>query len=429
MQLQDTIQALEHGHFDTCLSEIYACTGDDLHPFRERFLKIIYAFQETFGGGDIYLFSVPGRTELGGNHTDHQGGHVLTGSVNLDIIGVAAKRDSHRIQLQSEGFPLDTVDLSDLTPQESEINTSAALIRGVAAKFTELGYPVSGFDVYTTSAIPKGFGLSSSAAFEVLVGNICSALFSDNQMDAVQIAQIGQYAENIYFGKPSGLMDQLGCSVGGVIAVDFKNPAPIVTRASVDFHQEGYALCMLDSHASHADLTPAYAAVPTEMKSIAKMFGKEVLSQITKSAFLSHLDGLRKTCGDRAVLRAFHFFAEDERVQKQIQALQNHDFDRYLKEVRASGHSSFEYLQNVCAYDNPEKQEMAVVIALCEELLNGRGAVRIHGGGFAGAAQAYVPMDMLKSFKMQTEAVLGSGCCHVLQIRSKGGLQLLPYAE
>lgn len=425
MNLHDTMKALEQGKFDTCLKALYAC--DDCTPYRTRFLNAVKAFQEEFSADDsteIALFSAPGRTELGGNHTDHQGGHVLAGSVNTDIIAVASKQNNYEIRLKSEGMNPDFVDLSDLSPQEDELNTSSALLRGIASKFTEMGYPVTGFNAYTTSDILRGSGLSSSAGFEVLTGTICSAFFADSQVSAVEIAKIGQYAENVYFGKPCGLMDQMACAYGGIIAIDFKSEEPEITQVSVDLQKEGYALCIIDTGADHADLTDAYASIPAEMSNIAKMFSKEKLSEITEAEFMSHLAGFRRTCGDRAVLRAMHYFADDKRVSRQVQALQNGDFEAYLAEVRASGLSSFRYLQNVSVYDNPEKQEVAVTIALCEHILNGQGAVRVHGGGFAGTVQAYVPLHLVKDFKMQIETYLGVDRCHVFQIRSLGSVAL-----
>ena len=428
MTIQDTIRALENGAFDSCMTDLYACTSEaERKPYKIRLLNAVRAFQTEFHADDsqeIALFSAPGRTELGGNHTDHQGGHVLAGSVSADMIAVASKNDNLEIRLHSEGMAPDYVELDDLTPRQEETNTSSALIRGIASKFTETGCPVTGFDAYTTSDILRGSGLSSSAAFEVLVGTICSAFFADSQITPVQTAQIGQYAENVYFGKPCGLMDQMACAVGGVIAIDFKDKEPVITQTALDLQKEGYALCILDSNADHTDLTAAYAAIPEEMRSIAKMFGKERLSQISYTEFKSHFSVLRHSCGDRAILRAMHYFADDERVLQEIEALQNHDFEAYLKLVNASGNSSFRYLQNVCTYENPGKQEIIMTLALCEELLGGRGAVRVHGGGFAGTVQAYVPLDMLKNFKIQTEAILGTGHCYVLQIRNAGSIQL-----
>ncbi len=423
--IEQTIQQLESGAYDRCLSDMYDCTGEALAPYRQRYLDAIAAFRAQFGDArEIALFSAPGRTELGGNHTDHQGGHVLAGSVNLDIIAVAARNQNGTIRLKSEGFDMESVTLSAFSPQPSEVNTSAALLRGIAAKFSDLGHPVTGFDAYTTSNVLRGSGLSSSAAFEVLVGNICNTFFAEGSVDAVQIAQIGQYAENVFFGKPCGLMDQMACSIGGIIAIDFKTEDPVITRTNVDLTAQGYALCILDSGADHADLTDDYAAIPAEMRAVAAALGKAVLSRTDRTAVLAHLPMLRKTCGDRAVMRALHFFGDDARVSREADALRNGDFDRFLAEVRASGQSSFMYLQNVCTYREPAKQEVALTIALCEALLGGRGAVRVHGGGFAGTVQAFVPLDMLETFRSETEKVLGEGRCHVLRIRSVGGVHV-----
>ncbi len=423
--IEQTIQLLESGAFDRCLSSMYACSDGDLAPYRQRFLDAIADFRTQFGdAAQIALFSAPGRTELGGNHTDHQGGHVLAGSINLDVIAVAAVNNTNTIRLKSEGMEMDSVDISDLSPHPEEVNTSAALLRGIAAKFTEMGHLVSGFDAYTTSNVLRGSGLSSSAAFEVLAGNICNTFFADGQVNAVKIAQIGQYAENVYFGKPCGLMDQMACSVGGIIAIDFKDKEPVITRTDVDLEEEGYALCILDSGADHADLTDAYAAIPAEMKAIAAALGKDVLSQTDKAAVMENLPMLRETCGDRAVMRALHFFGDDARVLCEADALKNGDFRKFLAEVRASGRSSFMYLQNVSTYDCAENQEVAMTISLCENLLAGQGAVRVHGGGFAGTVQAFVPLDKLESFRTETEKVLGEGRCHVLKIRSTGGVHI-----
>ncbi len=425
MNKLELLQALRNGAFDTKLEKLYVCSDDALAPFVQRYADAVERFCEEFGCHDaLSLFSAPGRTELGGNHTDHQGGHVLAASVNLDIIAVAAPRKDGVIRLKSEGFSMDTVELNDLTPRPEEENTSAALLRGIAAKFTEMGYPVTGFDAYTTSSVLRGSGLSSSAAFEVLVGNLCNTFFAEGKVDAVQIAQIGQYAENVYFGKPCGLMDQMACSVGGVIAIDFKEKTPAIDRVTVELAKEGYALCILDSGADHADLTDAYAAIPAEMRSVAKELGVSVLSETSKEALLAALPAVRKNCGDRAVLRAMHFFSDDARVQKQADMLRRGEFDRYLEEVKASGKSSFCYLQNAATYEDAKQQAVALTIALSEELLCGRGAVRVHGGGFAGTVQAYVPLDLLDSFKTAMEAVLGEGRCHVLQIRSVGGVHI-----
>lgn len=424
------ITALLHkGAFDRCLSDMYVCEGEALFPQRQRFLDAVSAFREYFGydgSTPAALFSAPGRTELGGNHTDHQGGRVLAASVNMDIIGAAVKRSDGVIRLKSEGMPMDTVSLDSLSPKAEEVNTSAALLRGIAAKFTEMGYPVRGFDAYTVSNVPRGSGLSSSAAFEALAGNICNAFYADGKADAVRLAQIGQYAENEYFGKPCGLLDQTACTVGGVIGIDFSSDTPEISRTGIDLQAHGYALCMLDSGADHADLTDAYASIPAEMRSVAEALGCGKLSQTSETALLEALPGIRAACGDRAVLRALHFFADDARAAQEFYALQNGDFQEFLALVNASGRSSFMYLQNVSTYEDPAHEEAALTIALCRRLLRGKGAVRIHGGGFAGTVQAFVPLDMLADFREKTESLLGAGRCHVLQLRNVGSIRLMP---
>ncbi len=426
MDQKQTIAALQSGAFDETLSQMYACTGEALAPYRQRFVDAILAFGEEFGeDSDISLFSAPGRTELCGNHTDHQGGRVLAAAVDMDIIAVAAKRDNDKLRLKSEGFLMDSVQLSDLAPQPDEQNSSASLLRGIASRFTEMGYEVTGFDAYTTSNVLRGSGLSSSAAFEVLVGNICSHFFADDAVDAVQIAQIGQYAENAYFGKPCGLMDQMASAVGGVIEIDFRDKAaPKITKTQVDLAAEGYALCILDSGANHADLTDAYAAIPAEMRAVARALGKERLSEVRYDDFYDQIPALRASCGDRAVLRALHYFGDDQRVTKAVRSLQNGYFQQYLEEIRISGASSFQYLQNVSTYASPRYQDVAIAIAAAGELLGSRGAVRVHGGGFAGTVQAYVPLDLLDEFREKTERILGEGACHVMRIRSIGGICL-----
>lgn len=430
MNIHDTLQALESGNFDFCLKSVYS--HEDCSLYRSRLMSAVRAFQSEFNADDstdIALFSAPGRTELAGNHTDHQGGHVLAGTVNADMIAVASSHQQQEINLKSEDMDMLSIDLDILHPLDPEKHTSAALLRGIAAKFSDLGYPVTGFNAFVSSDVPKASGLSSSAAFEILIGTICSAFFADSRISPVQLAQIGQYAENLYFGKPCGLMDQLTCAVGGVIAVDFKDEIPQIMPIPIDLQKEGYALCIIDTGADHQDCTPAYASIPAEMHTIAKMFSRNRLSEISESEFISHFSGLRRTCGDRAVLRALHYFADDQRVSRQVRALQNGDFSAYLREVTASGLSSFRYLQNTIVPNTPEHQDVAVTIAICEQILDGRGAVRVHGGGFAGTVQAYIPLDFLNEFKMQLETLLGVDRCHVYQFRSIGGIQFTTEKE
>ena len=371
-----------------------------------------------------YFFSAPGRTEISGNHTDHQHGCVLAAAVNLVTVAEVTLNHFGLIRVQSEGYPVVEVDLNDLSVHEEEKNTTASLIRGVAAAFSQRGAQLEGFDARVRSSVLPGSGLSSSAAFEVLIGTICNELFFDKRLSAVEIAQVGQYAENVYFGKPCGLMDQTASSVGGMVFIDFENPdSPVVERIDFDFAAAGHALCIIDSGADHADLTDEYAAIPGELKKISAFFGKEVLRDIPEADFFAALPELRHRVPDRAILRAIHFYQENKRVQRQVQALRDGDFDAFLGLVSESGHSSWMYLQNITPTGATEHQDVAVALALCDTLLRGRGAFRVHGGGFAGTVQAFVPLEMLDSFKEGMERVLGEGKCHVLSIRSEGGIR------
>ena len=366
---------------------------------------------------DIYHFSAPGRTEIGGNHTDHQHGCVLAAAVDMGTRAEGALNGTNTIRVDSEGYKPVEIDLNDLSVKESEKNTTAALIRGVAAAFAQRGYKLAGFNAKVKSTVLPGSGLSSSAAFEVLIGRILNGLFADNAVSAIEIAQIGQYAENVYYGKPSGLMDQMASSVGGLVFIDFNDPkTPIVEKVDYDFAHSGYTLCTIDSGADHADLTDEYAAMPIEMKKVAKFFGKEVLREVDEQEFYAKIAEIRKETGDRAVLRAIHFFNENKRVQLQVRALKSDHFDAFLHYVNESGMASWTLLQNVIPAGYIEKQDMALTIALCQQLLAGEGAVRIHGGGFAGTALAFVPNDKFDGFKTGVEAVLGEGHCHKLSI-------------
>ena len=415
---------LRQGGLDETLQSLYGAAR--LEAARSRCAGVLEGFARTFGKEAEALFSAPGRTELGGNHTDHQHGRVLAAGVDLDILAAAAVNDSGVIRVQSEGYPLIAVDLDRLTPVPGEENTTAALIRGVAARMKELGCPVSGVEAYMVSDVPGGSGLSSSAAFEVLTGTMLNGLFWGGRASAVEIAQIGQYAENVFFGKPCGLMDQTASSVGGVVAIDFADPSrPVVEQISLDLAAGGYALCIIDSGADHADLTDEYAAVPGELKKICAHFGKRVLREVPEEDFYAALPALRKEAGDRAVLRAVHIYDENRRVEGQVAALRAGDFDRFLSLIRASGLSSWRYLQNVVPAGYKERQEVALVLSLAERLLGGRGACRVHGGGFAGTVQAFVPLDMLDAFRTEIDRVLGAGMCHVLTIRPVGGVRLV----
>ena len=388
------LKELQSGALNGRMVEIYGCEPDKAQAYADRFAKVIKGFQVTFPANaqaEIGLYSAPGRTEIGGNHTDHQYGCVLAASVNLDAIAAAALNGTNTIRFYSEGYGMIEADLSVLEPVESEKESTLALIRGMAALIIKRGYDVKGFDVYCTSNVLGGSGLSSSAAFETLMGVILNDMFCDNVFDAVEIAKMGQITENQYFGKPSGLMDQSASSVGGVVAIDFGDPEnPVVEKINLDLTGEGYALCIIDSKSSHADLTDAYAGIPREMKAVAATFGKTHLRGITKEQLLERTAAIRKVCGDRAFLRSMHFVLDNERAQEEAAALKAGDFDKFLKIVKASGQSSYMYLQNISV----------------------EGAVDI---------QAFVPLDMLDTFKATVEKAIAPGCCHVLSIRPVGG--------
>ena len=381
-------------------------------------------FAAAFGGAPTRYFSAPGRTEIGGNHTDHQRGRVLAGAVNLDTLAAVRPNGSSVIRILSEGYPLCQVDAQDLIPKAEEINTTMALIRGVAARFTQLGCKVEGFDAYVTSTVLPGSGLSSSAAYEVLIGTVINHLFFDGKVSQPEIAMIGQYAENVYFGKPCGLMDQMASAVGSMVTIDFYDKDdPVIEKVEFDFAACGHALCIIDSRASHADLTDEYAAITLELKDICGYFGKDVLTQIDEQAFVAAIPELREKFGDRAVLRAYHFYKENARVPQQVEALKKGDFDTFLRLIKESGYSSYMYLQNVIPAGYREHQDVALALSLCELYLNGRGAYRVHGGGFAGTVQAFVPVDILERFRKGIDAVLGDGACHILSIRPQGGVE------
>ncbi len=407
------------------LAHLYCCDEAAAAPYAQRLADLCDAYAGRFGTPDkLALFSAPGRTEIGGNHTDHQHGRVLAGSVNLDIIAAVALNGENVIRVQSEGHPANEVCLDVLSPMPEEVGSSNAIVRGVAARFAAMGCKLQGFNAYTRSNVLTGSGLSSSAAFEVMVGTIINHLFFENKVSAVEIAQIGQYAENVFFDKPCGLMDQTACSVGNMITIDFADPAaPVVEHIDFDFASTGHALCILDSGASHADLTDEYAAIPAEMKSICRLLGAEFLRDVPEETFYAAIPAIRAEVGDRALLRAMHFYADNARVPRQVAALKAGDFDTFLQLVNESGRSSWLYLQNVVPAGYKEHQEVALTIALCQRLLKGRGACRVHGGGFAGTVQAFVPQDLLADFIAGTEAVLGKGACHVLSIRPEGGVR------
>ena len=419
-------QELSDGVHAARLASLYCCAPAETASEAARYAAVLDGLEKTFGShAEAGLYSAPGRTEIGGNHTDHQHGRVLAGSVNIDMIAAAAPNDKNQLRVQSEGYDLCVIDLNDLEARKEEENTTASLLRGECAAFTQRGAKLAGLDVYISSNVPKGSGVSSSAAFEVLIGVILNDCFMTEKVSPIAIAQIGQWAENVYFGKPCGLVDQMASSVGNIITIDFASPAkPVVEPVAVDFSKAGLALCILDSGADHADLTDEYAAIPAECRAVAAVCGGEVLRDVPFETFLAKLPECRRQCGDRAVLRAFHVYADNDRVAKQVAALHDGDFGTFLSLVNESGCSSWEYLQNVIPAGYKEHQEVGVTIAAAKHLLGDKGAVRVHGGGFAGTVQAFVPVEMLDEFKAGMEAILGEGRCHVLSIRPEGGAVL-----
>lgn len=420
-------QQIAQGLYDGAFAKLYGADEKIVAAQRERYTQLIDRFAAEFGADrTVRLYSAPGRTEIGGNHTDHNNGVVLAGSVNLDIVAVVSPNNENIVRVKSHGFEkIDDVDLSIRTPQPREAEHSAALIRGVAAGILNDGGKVGGFDAYTTSNVLRGSGLSSSAAFEVCIGAIFRGEYNNNDLEKfsqVRIAQIGQYAENVFFGKPCGLMDETASAVGGVVSIDFKDPSnPVVRKVDFDFPATGHTLCIINSGADHADLTDAYAAITNEMKSVAACFGKEVLRDVDETTFRATIPELRKALGDRAVLRAIHFFDENRRAVQEAQALEKGDFAAFLALVRASGLSSSLYLQNTFAPSDPRQQAIPMVLWAAEEVLQGTGAVRVHGGGFAGTVQAFVPNDKLPAFLDAMERLLGRDMCHMLSIRPEGG--------
>ncbi|MEE1313416.1 MAG: galactokinase family protein [Lachnospiraceae bacterium] len=407
------------------LKDIYL--DESLLKYQEkRYVKAIETYEKLFGEGEVEIYSAPGRSEVGGNHTDHQYGCVLATSINLDAIAVVGKKEGS-IELVSDGYDqLIKVDLNDLEKKPEEEGTTTALIRGMAAKLKEAGYKIGGFQAFVTSDVLVGAGLSSSAAFETIIGTILSGLYNDMNISPVFIAQAGQYAENVYFGKPCGLMDQMACSVGGLINIDFADPKePVMKKVEVEFEAYEHSLCIVDTKGSHADLTDEYAAVPYEMKAVAEKLGKEVLRQVDKKEFFQAIPALRKELGDRPVLRALHFMEENERVGKQVEALRDGKFQEFLQLVKESGNSSFQYLQNVYTNKDVQNQSMSIGLGVAESVLGNHGVSRVHGGGFAGTIQIFVENDYVDQIRTAMDGVFGEGSCHVLKVRKYGGMKVL----
>ena len=426
MNFQKFKEQLSEGAFDEVLKTLYGNCEQTISQQKQRYIDAVEKFREYFPNREeIYVFSAPGRTEIGGNHTDHQHGCVLAAAVNLDIIAVVSFHNYGVIRLQSEGHSPNNVDLNDLSVHDDEKGSSSALIRGIAAKFREKGVEVCGFDAYTTSDVLSGSGLSSSAAFEVLIGTIIDRHYNNGRAGAVEIAKIGQYAENVYFGKKSGLMDQMVSSVGGLVSIDFhdtKNPK--IQSFPFDFENAGYCLCITDTKGSHADLTEDYVAIRSEMEGIAAQFGKTFLRDVNEDDFYSAIPQLREKCSDRAVMRAAHFFAENKRAVQEANALSDENMDYFLELVKKSGESSANLLQNLYSCSQPTEQALSIGIMLSKRILGEKGAVRVHGGGFAGTIQAFVPTDKVSEYVSEMNRVYGNGSCYVLKIRSVGGVEI-----
>lgn len=421
--------AIEAGAYDEVFTKLYGSADGMLGRQRARYCGALAEFERYFGEGrPVRLFSAPGRTEIGGNHTDHNHGVVMAAGVNLDVIAVVSPNEDGFVRVKSYGFDKqDVVDLATLDPVAGEEGHSAALIRGVAAGIRQLGGTVSGFDAYTTSDVLRGSGLSSSAAFEVVIGEIFNAMFNGGRFTPVELAQISQKAENLFFGKPSGLMDQTACAVGSAITIDFADPAePKVGKVKFDLAAHGHALCITDTKGSHADLTPDYAAIREEMEQTAALFGKPVLREVDEEEFYQKIPMVREKLGDRAVLRSIHFFADSRRAQQLCDAVKEDRFADFLALIREGGHSSFEYNQNAYSIAHPTQQGVAVGLALSQKVLGSKGAWRLQGGGFAGTIQAFVPLELLDAYRAAMDGVFGEGSCHVLSVRNYGAVEVTP---
>lgn len=422
---QTLISELKTNVYDEALLDIYVDSGM-LDYQRQRYIKTIQKFEEAFGADEISVYSAPGRSEIGGNHTDHQQGEVLAASINNDAIAIVKKTSDNLVKVISDGYPMITIDITDLDKLDNEEGSTTSLIKGVLAGVKNRGYNIGGFSAYITSDVLIGAGLSSSAAFETLIGTIISGLYNNMEISPVEIAIIGQYAENVYFGKPCGLMDQMACSVGSLVHIDFADvDKPVVDRVEFDLHKQGYSLCITDTKGSHADLTPEYAAVPTEMKKVAAYFDKDILRDISLDDLYNNIKALREFAGDRAVLRAIHFVEENKRVQKEVAALKANDFSSFMEAVRSSGNSSFKYLQNVYTSNDVQHQNVSVALAVSDSFLKSEGVCRVHGGGFAGTIQAFVKNESVAEYTKLMDSVFGAGSCNVLMIRKYGGMKVI----
>ena len=428
MLFDGLISYINEGKLDLKLLDIYQ-DSKSLEYQKKRYIDSIRNFKDIFPKqDDLSIFSAPGRTEIGGNHTDHQNGQVLAASINRDAIAIASKNDSGLVYIKSEGYDMITIDSENLSQDEAESGTTLALVKGVLAGCRDRGYQIGGFSAYITSDVLSGSGLSSSAAFETLIGCIISGLYNDMTIDPVTNAIIGQYAENVYFGKPCGLMDQMACSVGSLCHIDFNvsGPEPKIEKIDFDLDEAGYSLCITDTKGSHADLTADYAAVPKEMKSVAAYFGKKYLVEVDKTDVLNNISALRDSLGDRAILRALHFYGENKRVEGEAAAIKNRDINEFLKLVLISGDSSYKLLQNIYTTHDVEHQNMSIALCISQMILGeSYGVCRVHGGGFAGTIQAFVKNEKVNLYKEALDKVFGEGACEVLRIRKYGGIQVI----
>ena len=420
----ELINDLKNNKYDELLNDLYV--DESLLEYqRNRYVDAVEKYISLYGDNEVEIYSAPGRSEVGGNHTDHQHGCVLAAAINLDAIAVVGKTE-REIKILSDDFDIKAIDVNDLAVKQEEAGTSEALVRGVLAKLKELNYQIGGFNAFITSDVIMGAGLSSSAAFETIIGTILSGLYNDMTVDPVLIAQIGQYAENVYFGKPCGLMDQCASSVGSLINIDFKDiDKPVVRKVDVDFSKFEHSLCIVDTKGSHADLTDEYAAIPAEMKKIANYFNKEFLREVDEQEFFDNIAKVREIGNDRAVLRAIHLFTENKRVDLQVAALNAGDFDEFKRLIKASGDSSYKFLQNVYANSDVFNQSVSIGLAMSEKILGDNGVCRVHGGGFAGTIQAFVKDSYVDTYKTEIEKVFGKDSCHILKVRKYGGKKVI----
>ena len=424
-QVETLKNLFENKEYDQLLMDIYLDAGK-LDYQRKRYIQALEKYCELYGNDEVVIYSAPGRSEVGGNHTDHQNGEVLAASINLDAIAIVKPLEENIVKVVSDNYPMISIDLKDIELKNEEKETTISLIKGVLAGFAERGYAIGGFQTYITSDVLIGAGLSSSAAFETLIGTILSGLYNEMKVSPVEIAIIGQYAENVYFGKPCGLMDQMACSVGNLVHIDFADKKnPVIEGVSCDLGKYGYSLCITDTKGSHADLTADYAAVPAEMKAVAALFDKEVLYGVTMEDLYEKASEIREKTGDRGFLRALHFVNENLRVQKEVQALKEEAFEDFLSVVKASGDSSYKYLQNVYTNHNVQEQNVSIALAVSETVLGNDGVCRVHGGGFAGTIQAFVKDEAVSKYQKAMNQIFGEGACNVLKIRKYGGMKVL----